>query len=50
MGLLIALIGIVADLIAVNRRLLEKVLAHQQTGLEAPAQAQREPRAEVSAA
>ena len=30
MGVLIALIGIVADLIAVNRRLLEKVLAHQQ--------------------
>jgi glycosyltransferase involved in cell wall biosynthesis len=30
MGVLIALIGVVADLIAVNRRLLEKVLAHQQ--------------------
>jgi glycosyltransferase involved in cell wall biosynthesis len=50
MGLLIALIGIVADLIAVNRRLLEKVLAHQQASAEAPAQARREPRAEVSAA
>ncbi|MEM7022390.1 MAG: glycosyltransferase family 2 protein [Pseudomonadota bacterium] len=30
MGALIALIGIVADLIAVNRRLLEKIIANQQ--------------------
>jgi glycosyltransferase involved in cell wall biosynthesis len=50
MGVLIALIGIVADLIAVNRRLLEKVLAHQQASEEAPAQARHERRAEVSAA
>jgi glycosyltransferase involved in cell wall biosynthesis len=35
MGVLIALIGIVADLIAVNRRLLEKVLAQQQASAEA---------------
>ena len=34
MGVLVALIGIVADLIAVNRRLLEKVLAHQQASAE----------------
>jgi Glycosyl transferase family 2 len=37
MGVLINLIGIVADLIAVNRRLLEKVLAQQRAGAE-PAQ------------
>src|ERR687891_434518 len=36
MGVLVALIGIVADLIAVNRRLLEKVLAHQRASAEAP--------------
>jgi glycosyltransferase involved in cell wall biosynthesis len=33
MGVLVALIGIVADLIAVNRRLLEKVLAQQQASM-----------------
>jgi hypothetical protein len=34
MGVLVALIGIVADLIAVNRRLLEKLLAQQQASAE----------------
>jgi glycosyltransferase involved in cell wall biosynthesis len=38
MGVLTGLIGILADLIAVNRRLLEKLLAQQQEGLaETPA-------------
>ena len=51
MGVLVALIGIVADLIAVNRRLLEKVLAHQQASAEpaAPRQPQRR-RSRASAA
>jgi hypothetical protein len=46
----VALIGIVADLIAVNRRLLEKVLAHQQASAEpAPArQPQRRRRASAA--
>jgi hypothetical protein len=50
MGVLVALIGIVADLIAVNRRLLEKVLAHQQASAEpAPArQPQRRRRASAA--
>jgi glycosyltransferase involved in cell wall biosynthesis len=43
MGVLVTLIGIVADLIAVNRRLLEKVLAHQRANTE-PAPAQQPPR------
>jgi glycosyltransferase involved in cell wall biosynthesis len=51
MGVLIALIGIVADLIAVNRRLLEKVLAQQQAsaGVVSAPQPQRR-RAKASAA
>jgi hypothetical protein len=50
MGVLVALIGIVADLIACNRRLLEKVLAHQQAIAEpTPARAPHE-RTRVSAA
>jgi len=50
MGVLVALIGIVADLIACNRRLLEKVLAHQQASSEStPARAPHE-RTRVSAA
>jgi glycosyltransferase involved in cell wall biosynthesis len=57
MGVLIALIGILADLIAFNRRLLEKVLAQQRASAE-PESSQmtpeprtnREPRPEASAA
>ncbi len=50
MGVLVALIGIVADLIACNRRLLEKVLVHQQAISEpTPARAPHE-RTRVSAA
>jgi hypothetical protein len=51
MGVLVALIGILADLIAVNRRLLEKVLAHQQASAEpAPARQPQRRRAKASAA
>ena len=51
MGVLVALIGIVADLIAVNRRLLEKVLAHQQAAAEAaPTRQPQRRRARASAA
>ena len=49
MGVLIGLIGIVADLIAVNRRLLEKLLAQQQASPKA-APAQRPKRRKASAA
>jgi glycosyltransferase involved in cell wall biosynthesis len=49
MGVLINLIGIVADLIAVNRRLLEKVLAQQQPNAE-PVPAQRPQRRRTKAA
>jgi glycosyltransferase involved in cell wall biosynthesis len=50
-GVLISLIGIVADLIAVNRRLLEKVLAHQQAAAQGgPAQFQPGRRRKASAA
>lgn len=45
MGVLVALIGIVADLIAVNRRLLEKVLAHQQAGADLASAARPSPQA-----
>jgi glycosyltransferase involved in cell wall biosynthesis len=52
MGVLVALIGIVADLIAVNRRLLEKVLASQQAAADAQAplrpSARRRPRASAA--
>jgi hypothetical protein len=50
MGVLVALIGIVADLIAVNRRLLEKVLAHQQASAEPAAARQPQRRRSRAAA
>jgi hypothetical protein len=50
MGVLVALIGIVADLIACNRRLLEKVLAHQQASSESVPSRESHERTKVSAA
>ena len=50
MGVLVALIGVVADLIAVNRRLLEKVLAHQQAAADAPPMRQPQRRRAKAAA
>ena len=50
MGFLTGLIGIVADLIAVNRRLLEKILVEQTPAAAKPTRPQVRRRSKVSAA
>ncbi len=50
MGVLVGLIGIVADLIAVNRRLLETLLAQQAGAAPAPARQPERRRSKASAA
>ena len=50
MGVFTALIGIVADLIAVNRRLLEKLLASDRRRGQAPLPAGPDRRAEAEVA